>query len=59
MAKKEMHEIVNRVQKRIQRQLSEFRFIARRDEIENEFQQSEKIRADKFRYFRIVFAKIG
>ena len=41
MAKKEMLEIANRVQKRIQRQLSETRFIAQRNEIENEFQQSE------------------
>ena len=45
-----MLEIANRVQKRIQRQLSEFRFIAQRNEIENDFQQSEKIRAEKFRH---------
>jgi len=42
--------ISDRVQKRIQRQLPEFRFIYRRDEIEKRFKKSEKIKEDINRY---------
>ena len=42
--------ISDRVQKRIQRQLPEFRFIYRKDEIEKRFKNSEKIREDINRY---------
>ena len=42
--------ISDRVQKRIQRQLPEFRFIYRKDEIEKRFKKSEKIREDLNRY---------
>jgi len=42
--------ISDRVQKRIQRQLPEFRFIYRRDEIEKRFKKSKKIKEDINRY---------
>ena len=43
MDEKECLTIAHRVQQRIQRQLPEFRFIAKRDEIEKEFKESEKM----------------
>jgi hypothetical protein len=46
MDNKEMIALAERVQKRIQRQLLGFRFIAKRDEIEKEFKKWEKINED-------------
>jgi hypothetical protein len=43
MGKKEMLAIADRVQKRIQGQRPEFRFIAKRDEIEKEFINTRKV----------------
>jgi len=43
MDEKESLAIAHRVQQRLQRQLPEFRFIAKRDEIEKQFKESEKM----------------
>jgi len=40
--------LAERVQKRIQKQLPDFRFITKRDEIEKEFKVWEKITDDRY-----------
>jgi hypothetical protein len=48
MDKKEQLAIAERVQKRIQRQLSDFHFISKRDEINKEFSEPKVIREDRY-----------
>jgi hypothetical protein len=48
MDKKKQLAIAEKVQKRIQRQLSDFHFIAKRDEIDKEFNEPKVIRKDRY-----------
>lgn len=48
MDKKEMIALAERIQRRIQKQLPDFRFITKTDEIEKEFKEWEKLNDDKY-----------
>ena len=48
MDKKEQLAIAEKVQKRIQKQLPEFNFIVKRDEIDNDFNETKVIRKDRY-----------